>query len=56
MNREGTTPFVEIYDKFLSKITDDLYLELTELDTYRILEDLLLSATPKFEFPRVRLD
>ena len=52
----ATTPFSLIYDLFLSKIQDDLYLELTELDTYRLLQDLLLSAIPKFEFPRKRLD
>lgn len=52
----ATTPFSLIYDLFLSKVTDDLYLELTELDTYRLLQDLLLSAIPKFEFPRKRLD
>jgi hypothetical protein len=28
-------------------------MELTELDTFRLLEDLLVSAIPKFEFPRV---
>lgn len=50
------TPFSLIYDLFLSKVTDDLYLELTELDTYRLLQDLLLSAIPRFEFPRKRLD
>lgn len=50
------TPFSLIYDLFLSKIQDDLYLELTELDTYRLLQDLLLSAIPKFEFPRKQLD
>lgn len=50
------TPFSCIYDLFLSKIQDDLYLELTELDTYRLLQDLLLSAIPKFEFPRKPLD
>lgn len=50
------TPFSCIYDLFLSKIQDDLYLELTELDTYRLLQDLLLSAIPKFEFPRKQLD
>lgn len=33
----ATTPFSLIYDLFLSKIQDDLYLELTELDTYRLL-------------------
>ena len=23
------TPFTEVYEKFLSKITDDMYMELT---------------------------
>ena len=50
------TPFELVYDTFLSKITDDMYMELTELDTYRMLQELLISAIPKFEFPRVRLD
>jgi hypothetical protein len=48
-----STPFSKVYDNFLSKVTDDMYMELTELDTFRILEDLLVSAIPKFEFPRV---
>ena len=47
-----TTPFSIIYDSFLSKITEDMYMELTELDTFRILEELLKSAMHKFEFPR----
>ena len=46
------TPFSYIYDSFLSKITDDMYMELNELDTYRMLEELLMSAVHKFEFPR----
>lgn len=50
-----TTPFSKVYDSFLSKITDDMYLELTELDTFRMLEELLMSAIHKFEFPRVDL-
>lgn len=56
MNITNTTPFSLVYDSFLSKITDDMYMELTELDTYRMLQDLLITAIPKFEFPRVRLD
>lgn len=48
----NTTPFSVIYDSFLSKITDDMYMELTREETYRIVEDLLISAIPKFEFPR----
>jgi hypothetical protein len=51
----NTTAFSLVYDSFLSKITDDMYLELTELDTFRMLEELLLSAIEKFEFPRINL-
>ena len=51
----NTTSFSLVYDSFLSKITDDMYLQLTELDTFRMLEQLLLSAIEKFEFPRINL-
>ena len=50
------TPFSEVYANFLSKITDDMYMELTPQDTYKILRQLLLSALAKFEFPRQNLD
>lgn len=53
---KNTTPFSVIYDSFLSKITDDMFMELNELDTFRILEDLLMAAIHKFEFPRVNLN
>lgn len=49
------TDFSVVYDSFLSKITDDMYLQLSEIDTYRMLEELLLSAIEKFEFPRINL-
>lgn len=49
------TEFSLVYDSFLSKITDDMYMQLSELDTYRMLEQLLLSAIEKFEFPRIDL-
>lgn len=52
MSNSNTTPFSIVYDSFLSKVTDDMYMELTELDTFRILQELLFSALPKFEFPR----
>lgn len=55
MENKNITPFSVVYDSFLSKITDDLFLELTELDTYRMLENLLVAAIYKFEFPRVNL-
>lgn len=50
-----TTPFSLVYDSFLAKITDDMYMELSELDTFQMLQELLLNAIPKFEFPRVNL-
>ena len=49
---EEYTPFSEIYTVFLSKITDDMYMQLTPEDTYKILKQLLISALPKFQFPR----
>ena len=51
-----STRFSVVYDSFLSKITDDMYLELTYQDTLKLLKQLLISALPKFEFPRVALD
>ena len=50
------TRFAVVYDSFLSKITDDMYLELTQQDTKNLLRQLLISAIPKFEFPRQNLD
>ena len=49
------TRFSVVYNSFLSKITDDMYLQLTEEDTLHILRQLLLSAIPKFQFPRQSL-
>lgn len=50
-----TTPFTTVYDRFLSKITDDMYVELTPEDTIRDLQSLLLEAIPGFEFPRCNI-
>ena len=46
------TSFVEVYNRFLGKITDDMYMELTPQDTIRDLRNLLIDAIPGFEFPR----
>ena len=46
------TSFAVVYDSFLSKITDDMYMELTKEDTESMLSELLLNALPWFEFPR----
>lgn len=55
MKEIKTTPFSDVYDCFLSQITDDMYMELTETETYKLLESLLLNAIQNFEFPRVKL-
>lgn len=55
MEEQSTTPFSEVYESFLSKVTDDMYMELTKKETYNMLEDLLISSIPKFEFPRKNL-
>lgn len=49
------TQFSTIYDRFLGKITDDMYMELTPQDTLRDLQHILIEAIPGFEFPRVDL-
>ena len=47
------TSFATIYNSFLARITSDMYMELTELDTFEMLQELLINAIPRFEFPRV---
>lgn len=42
-----------IYNTFFAKITDDMYMELTEADTHAMAFDLFESALQWFEFPRV---
>lgn len=49
------TQFSAVYNRFLGKITDDLYLELTPEDTLRDLQNLIIDAIPGFEFPRQNL-
>lgn len=55
MTTKQITPFSAVYDSFLARITDDMYMELSELETFRMLEELLIAAIPKFEFPRVNI-
>lgn len=49
------TKFSAIYNCFLEKITDDMYLELTPEDTMKDLQRLLIISIPGFEFPRKNL-
>ena len=50
------TMFADVYNRFLGKITDDMYLEVTPEDTIRDLRSLLIDAIPGFEFPRKIID
>ena len=56
MDNNEITPFSVVYDSFLSKITEDMYMELDESDTKKLLRELLISAINKFEFPRVNIN
>lgn len=49
------TTFEAIIDKFLGKVTDDLYLEMTPEETIQDAKQFLLDAIPYFEFPRFAL-
>lgn len=50
------TNFSKIYDRFFAHVTDDMFMELTEAETYDMLQDLLLAAITKFEFPRFNIN
>ena len=49
------TYFTTIYNRFLGKVTDDMYMELTPQDTLRDLSNILIQSLPSFEFPRFNL-
>ena len=50
------TLFTSVYNRFLDKITDDMYMELTPQETLKDLQHLLTNAIPDFEFPRKSLN
>ena len=50
------TLFASVYNRFLGKITDDMYMEWNAQDTINDLQNLLIDAIPGFEFPRKKLD
>lgn len=49
------TPLSTIYNSFFTKITDDMYMEMNMVDTYKIVQELFVSAVHMFEFPRFDL-
>lgn len=51
----NTTPFQVIYNRFFAKITEDMYLEMSEEETKADAKAILISAISSFEFPRFPL-
>lgn len=49
------TPLQTIYDAFLNSITDDMYMEWGEEETYADIKNIFLSAMSGFQFPRFKL-
>ena len=49
------TTFKDIYNCFYRKITDDMYMELSETETAAMTEELFIDAINHFEFPRVNI-
>lgn len=52
---EKRTSFQTIYDYFFTTTTEDMYLEMTRLDTEKDIQDILICAIPRFEFPRFNI-
>lgn len=49
------TSFQTIYDMFLTKTTDDMYMEFTLQDTLNDLQTIFIASISRFEFPRFAL-
>ena len=46
---------MKVYDRFFDLITDDMYVEWTEEDTKKDVQNILVAAIPNFEFPKISL-
>ena len=55
MDEKGTS-FFKIYCRFLEKITDDMYLELTFDETVKILDSLFFDSLSEFTYPRFHIN
>ena len=53
---EDYTSFQEMYDFFLSGITDDMFMEMTKEDTLDVLEDILIASLAHFEFAQKNIN
>ena len=53
---EDYTSFQEMYDFFLSGITDDMFMEMTREDTLDVLEDILIASLAHFVFAQKNIN
>lgn len=49
------TTLSDIYNAFLSKITDDMYMEISKAETEELLSEFFQNSLHWFEFPRFNL-
>ena len=50
------TQFSEVYSRFFDSITDNMYIEWTEQDTKKDVQNILIASIPGFEFPKISLN
>jgi len=50
-----STPYSQIFDSFLGKIEDDIYLKMTDIEVQNDLTKLLNSSLIHFTFPKVNI-
>lgn len=56
MTEYNGTSFFKIYCRFLDKITDEMYMELTLEDTLRNIESIFLDSLSEFDFPNFKIN
>lgn len=50
------TSFFKIYCRFLDKITDEMYMELSLEDTLKNIESIFQDSLAEFDFPKFRIN
>lgn len=46
------TPFTTIYESFLARVTDEMYLEMTDGEVTEQLQTILINSLNRFNYPR----
>lgn len=56
MEEYNGTSFFRIYCRFLDKIQDEMFMELTMEDTISIIESIFLDSLAEFKYPRFNIN